>query len=89
MSELVLKESSDVDNSSSDDELNRKIKEASNYNFVRLIKSKDKVDKRLLDQYLIQQAHRIGVPLGLDDKIGEEEMMETNQDRRQNKDEKR
>ena len=86
MSELVLKDSSDVDNSSSDDELNRKLKEASNYSFTKLIKSRDKVDKRLLDQFVIQQAHRIGVSLGLDDKIGdEEEMKETEQ----NKDEKR
>ena len=86
MSELVLKESSDENNSSSDDELNRKIKEASNYNFTKLIKSKDKVDKRLLDQYLIQQAHRIGVPLGLEMKIGDEEDYE---ETKQNKDEKR
>ena len=32
-----------------------------------MIKSTDKVDKRLLDQYLIQQAHRMGVPLGFED----------------------
>ena len=86
MSELVLKDSSDVDNSSSDDELNRKLKEASNYNFTKLIKSRDKVDKRLLDQFVIQQAHRIGVSLGPSDKIGDvEEMKETEQ----NRDEKR
>ena len=53
MSELVLRESSDPDDSSSDDELNLIKKEASNYSFTRMIKSKDKVDKRLLDQYLI------------------------------------
>ena len=32
-----------------------------------MIKSKDKTDKRLLDQYLIQQAHRLKIPLGLED----------------------
>ena len=30
-----------------------------------MIKSKDGVDKRLKDQYLIKQAHRMGVPLDL------------------------
>ena len=54
MSELVLKESSDPDNSSSDDELNLIKKEASNYSFAKMIKSKDKVDKRLLDHFLIK-----------------------------------
>ena len=63
MSELVLRESSNLDDSSSDDELNLIKKEASNYNFKKMIKSEDKADKRLLDQYLIKQAHRIGVPL--------------------------
>ena len=55
MSELVLHESSGVTNeSSSDDELNLITKEASNnYNFKKMIKSSDKVDKNLIDQYLI------------------------------------
>ena len=65
MSELVLQESSDLNDSSSDDELNLIKKVASNYNLKKMIKSSDKVDKRLLDQYLIQQAHRMGVPLDL------------------------
>ena len=39
-------------------------KEASNYNFKKLIMSNDKIDKRLLDQYLIAQADRRGVTLG-------------------------
>ena len=69
MSELVLQESSDLNDSSSDDELNLIKKEASNYTFKKMIKSKDKVDKRLLDQYLIQQAHRRGVPLSFKDDI--------------------
>ena len=72
MSELVLKESSDPNDSSSDDELNLIKKEASNYSFTRMIKSKDKVDKRLLDQYLINQAHRMGVPLDLRDETEEQ-----------------
>ena len=54
MSELVLQESSDLKNSSSDDELNLIKKESSNYTFKKLIKSKDKVDERLVEQYLIQ-----------------------------------
>ena len=50
MSELVLKESSSaLGTSSSDDELNLIKREASNYNFKKLIKSSDKVDKRLMD----------------------------------------
>ena len=64
MSELVLPESSSDQNlSSSDDELNLIKKEASNYNFKKVLKSKDKVDNRLIDQYLIQQAHRMRVPI--------------------------
>ena len=58
MSELVLNESSDSNDkasSSSDDELNLiKKKAASDKNIKRMIKSNDKVDKRLLNQYLIQ-----------------------------------
>ena len=51
MSELVLNESSEVnDESSSDDQLNLITKEASNnYNLKKLIKSSDKVDKNLID----------------------------------------
>ena len=57
MSELVLNESSDSNDkalSSSDDELNLIKKKASNKTIKRMIKSNDKVDKRLLNQYLIQ-----------------------------------
>ena len=57
MSELVLNESSNSNNnvsSSSDDELNLIKKSASDKNLKRMIKSKDKVDNRLLNQYLIQ-----------------------------------
>ena len=57
MSELVLDESSDLSDrasSSSDDELNLIKKKASDKNIKRMIKSSDKVDKRLLNQYLIQ-----------------------------------
>ena len=49
MSELALHESSDSENSSSDDELNLIKKEAQNYNFKKLIKSKEKVDQRIID----------------------------------------
>ena len=49
MSELVLQESSNSKDSSSDDELNLIKKEASNYTFKKLIKSKDKVDERIID----------------------------------------
>ena len=67
MSELVLKESSNSDSSSSDDELNLNRKKASNYNFAKMIKGKEKVDKRLIDQFFINQAHRMGVPLDFND----------------------
>ena len=63
MSQLVIHESTETDNSSSDDELNLVRRQASDYNYKRLIKSSDKVDKRLLDQYLIQQADRMRVPI--------------------------
>ena len=63
MSELVLQESSDINDSSSDDELNLIKKEASNFNFKKMIKSNERVDKRLLEQYLIKQSHRMGFPL--------------------------
>ena len=54
MSELVLQESSELKDSSSDDELNLISKETgSNYNFKKMIKSSSKVDKRLFEQYLI------------------------------------
>ena len=49
MSELVLQESSDSGDSSSDDELNLIKKEASDINFTRLVRSKDNVDKSLLN----------------------------------------
>ena len=49
MSSLVLQESSDPGQSSSDDELNLINKESSNYNFKKMIKSADKVDKRLFE----------------------------------------
>ena len=52
MSELVLDEPSNSNalvTSSSDDELNLIKKEAQNYNFKKLIKSKDKVDGRIID----------------------------------------
>ena len=62
MSELVLQSSAPSD-SSSDDELNLIKKESMNYNFTKLIKSKNKVDKSLLNQYLIKQAHRMGVAI--------------------------
>ena len=54
MSQLVIHQSSDSASSSSDDELNLIKRQASDYNYRRMIKSSDKVDKRLLDQYLIQ-----------------------------------
>ena len=49
MSELALQESSDLEHSSSDDELNMINKQASNYNFKKMILSTDKVDKRLYE----------------------------------------
>ena len=63
MSQLVIHESSDTVSSSSDDELNRINRQASNQNYRKLIKSSDKIDKRLLDQYLIKQAHSMRIPL--------------------------
>ena len=62
MSQLVIHESSDS-GSSSDDELNLVNRNASDFNYRRMIKSSDKIDKGLLDQYLIQQAHRMRVPI--------------------------
>ena len=71
MSELVLQESSDLNSTSSDDELNLIKKESANYTFKKLIKSRDKVDERLVEQYLIQQSHRMGLPLDFKDSFTE------------------
>ena len=60
MSELVLDESSNSNDSSSDDELNMIKKNASDKNLKRMIKSSDIVDKRILNQCLIQIANRLG-----------------------------
>ena len=57
MSELVFRESSEEFDSgnSSDDELNLVRKDGqSNQNFKKTIKSTERVDKRLIDQYMIQ-----------------------------------
>ena len=62
MSELVLRESSDEFDSkdSSDDELNQIRKDGkSSWNFKKTIKSADRIDKRLIDQYVIQQGQKV------------------------------
>ena len=64
MSELVL--SSDSDDriaSSSDDELNLITQQAFNTSVKKLIKSVDRTDKRIVDQYFIRQAHKRGIEL--------------------------
>ena len=56
MSELVLQESTGLDqNTSSDDELNLVTQETNSTPYRRLIGSTDKVDKRLLKQCMISQ----------------------------------
>ena len=63
MSELVLSSNSDQICGSSDDELNLITQQAFNTPIKKLIKSVDKTDKRIVDQYMIRQAHKRGIPL--------------------------
>ena len=63
MSELVLSSTSDRICGSSDDELNLITQQAFNTSIKKLIKSTDKTDKRIVDQYMIRQAHKRGIPL--------------------------
>ena len=65
MSELVLQESTESDHiaESSDDELNIITHEISNQNLKLMSTSGNKTDKRLLDQYLIREAHKKGIKM--------------------------
>ena len=63
MSELVLSSTSDRICGSSDDELNLITQQAFNTSIKKLIKSTDETDKRIVDQYMIRQAHKRGIPL--------------------------
>ena len=63
MSELVLSSNSDKICGSSDDELNLITQQAFNTSIKKLIKSTDKIDKRIVDQYMIRQAHKRGIPI--------------------------
>ena len=62
MSELVLSSASDRICGSSDDELNLITQQAFNTSIKKLIKSTDKTDKRIVDQYMVRQAHKRGIP---------------------------
>ena len=54
MSELVLSSESDQIAGSSDDELNLITQQAFNTSIKKLIKSEDKIDKRIVNQYMIR-----------------------------------
>ena len=54
MSELVLSSESDQIAGSSDDELNLLTQQAFNTSIKKLIKSEDKIDKRIVDQYMVR-----------------------------------
>ena len=63
MSELVLSSNSDQIAGSSDDELNLITQQAFNTSIKKIIKSTNKIDKRIVDQYMVRQAHKRGIPL--------------------------
>ena len=67
MSELVLSSESDRICSSSDDELNLLTQQAFNTSVKKLLKSVDEIDKRIVNQYLIRQAHKRGIALEFTD----------------------
>lgn len=54
MSEIILSTDSDYIARSSDDELNLLTQQAFNTSIKKIIKSKDKTDKRIVNQYLIR-----------------------------------
>lgn len=56
MSQLIIRESTDFEKTSDDDELSDWQKDEMNY-AQSMANSKDKVDKRLIDLYLIRKAH--------------------------------
>ena len=63
MSELVVSSASDRICSSSDDELNLLTQQAFNGSIKKMIKSEHKTDKRIVNQYMIRQAHKRGIYL--------------------------
>ena len=63
MSEIILSSDSDYIAGSSDDELNLLTQQAFNTSVKKMIKSKDKTDRRIVDQYLVRQAHKRGIEL--------------------------
>ena len=62
MSHLVIRESSDMAESSSDAELNgvQGDNDPGMINLKRMMKSKDEVDKRFMTVFKIKKAHRMG-----------------------------
>ena len=54
MSELVLSSDSDKIAGSSDDELNLITQQAFNTSIKKIIKSVNKTDKRIVDQYMVR-----------------------------------
>ena len=63
MSQMVIRESDNLDETSSDDELSDWQQDDMVY-IKRMIKSPNETSKRLLNLYKVRQAHNAGVNLG-------------------------
>ena len=60
MSQLVIRESSNLEETSSDQELSEPLNQDENYT-AKMIKSQDKVDKRLVNLYKLRKAEQHGI----------------------------
>ena len=72
MSQLMIRESSNLEETSSDAELSDFHKDDMQY-IKRMYESSNKVDKRFIDLYKIRKAHQLGIHIGFKDKavVGE------------------
>jgi len=61
MSQLVIRESSNLEETSSDQELSDPLNQDETYT-AKMIKSEDKVDKRLVNLYKVRKAEQHGIP---------------------------
>lgn len=65
MSQIVVRESSDFDATSSDDELSHLRQNDFNKFIYQMVKSCDRTDQRLVNLYKVRKAHQIKLHLGL------------------------
>ena len=68
MSQLVLRESSNLDETSSDTEHSDWQKDNMDY-ATMLFQSEDKIDQRFIDLYRVRRARQLGIKVGIDDNM--------------------